>query len=937
VGAQAVLVGVVAYFYSLNHSPAIKLGTALFWGVAGVSMLFCMLAGRRSTADCISLEKREGTLGLLFLTDLKGYDVVLGKLAATSVTSLYALLGVIPVLALPLLTGGMTGGECERMVVVLTNTFFLSVAIGIFASALTRDFRAAMAANFFLWLALVAAPVALGIGLAVAHSSPPWPLFFYSCPVFSFIASADVFYAFSPSTGGFWAAAPTDFWLSIAFTHALGWLLVLGACWIVPHTWGDKPARAPSRRWRWREFGAWVRYGGAPGREAFRKFALDRNAYFWHAARARLKPAHVWIFLVLSGAWWLNCWRENRNLWLDEATYLATAVILNSTLKLWVTLEAALRLGEDKQSGAFELLLATPLTVADILRGQLLALRRQFLKPLAVVVVVQLIFLALLHPAHKDYATGILVELLILPPDLAALIGVVMLASLRGRGQTQATVIAAVRILILPWFVFAAVQWVTAALYFLALIPNEPGRRAVMAEGLGISLAVDLIYGVPAWRTLWRDFRRLATETPRRVSWRARFGLIGAWLRMAGEWVVPPRLRKPVMAGLGVAAVVGVVQFARPKRTDFPPPVLAVMTQSNTTLQIFPRGQQGVFIVLPDNSLWSWGGIENADRSRAAMPEPTDERHDWLMAAGNGPHNLGLRTDGTIWEWGLSNGTNIAAPQPAIPGSDWVDIGAGPPWGGSLALRKDGTIWTWGNRQPGVPSPQSTELSLIGTASNWTAVTCPNVSCLGLRSDGTLWVWGIVVGPRNGSWAQTNIEAPILLCAESNWISINARGQARNRAGELWDAAYRMPNSTGSAAAVCRLLSPNWTADHIEVAPYWMKCQIRGGGTLWSTAVEPDSWYITGEPTTPYRQLGNRSDWVALWGVHGTALGLTADGTLWAWGYDVGREPIVTAASRIQLVQAVANGQVTRTGNAPAKLPPILEEPRPLLKMVTGQ
>jgi hypothetical protein len=38
---------------------------------------FALLIGVIATADCVSSEKREGTLGLLFLTDLKGYDVIL--------------------------------------------------------------------------------------------------------------------------------------------------------------------------------------------------------------------------------------------------------------------------------------------------------------------------------------------------------------------------------------------------------------------------------------------------------------------------------------------------------------------------------------------------------------------------------------------------------------------------------------------------------------------------------------------------------------------------------------------------------------------------------------------------------------------------------------------------------------------------------------------
>src|SRR5690348_11954001 len=76
-------IGVFLYLASLDV-PAEVVAQRIFTGLLVLAVFFCVFAGRRSTADCLSEEKREGTLGLLFLTDLKGYDIVLGKLAATS-------------------------------------------------------------------------------------------------------------------------------------------------------------------------------------------------------------------------------------------------------------------------------------------------------------------------------------------------------------------------------------------------------------------------------------------------------------------------------------------------------------------------------------------------------------------------------------------------------------------------------------------------------------------------------------------------------------------------------------------------------------------------------------------------------------------------------------------------------------------------------------
>ena len=73
-----------------RHAPPSRLGQSLFATLSVIAFAYCLLAGIRYTAGALSEERREGTLGLLFLTDLRGFDVVIGKLA---VTSLHAFFG----------------------------------------------------------------------------------------------------------------------------------------------------------------------------------------------------------------------------------------------------------------------------------------------------------------------------------------------------------------------------------------------------------------------------------------------------------------------------------------------------------------------------------------------------------------------------------------------------------------------------------------------------------------------------------------------------------------------------------------------------------------------------------------------------------------------------------------------------------------------------
>src|SRR5215207_11578411 len=79
--AAATLVALGTWFFlMMRHEPAKETAYVLFGILTGSAVFYCLFCGIRATADCLSMEKREGTLGLLFLTDLKGYYVVFRKL-----------------------------------------------------------------------------------------------------------------------------------------------------------------------------------------------------------------------------------------------------------------------------------------------------------------------------------------------------------------------------------------------------------------------------------------------------------------------------------------------------------------------------------------------------------------------------------------------------------------------------------------------------------------------------------------------------------------------------------------------------------------------------------------------------------------------------------------------------------------------------------------
>ncbi|MEO7297654.1 MAG: hypothetical protein ABI042_03645, partial [Verrucomicrobiota bacterium] len=101
-------------------------------------------------ADCISREKREGTLGLLFLTPLKPLEIMVGKGSIHALRSLTFVLTAMPVLAVPLALGGITRSDVLCSVVLDLTALCFALAAGIAASSIATHWsRALMLAEIF--------------------------------------------------------------------------------------------------------------------------------------------------------------------------------------------------------------------------------------------------------------------------------------------------------------------------------------------------------------------------------------------------------------------------------------------------------------------------------------------------------------------------------------------------------------------------------------------------------------------------------------------------------------------------------------------------------------------------------------------------------------------------------------------------------------------
>jgi hypothetical protein len=477
--------------------PTATQGQGFFSALSVFSFFYALLIGLRTTSDCLSVERREGTLGLLFLTDLKGYDIVLGKLVASSLNAIYGLLAIIPILAIPIQLGGVAGVQLAQVAMVLANTMLFSLSAGIFISTLSRDERKAMVATFLFLFLMTAGPI---IGAILLDNMLDntfgrteeiiWPVLGLS----PFFGMACMLFGMGPFPAH-------SFWCSQGWVLLASVWLLLESCLILQRNWRDKTQLSLAGRWK-EKIIQWA-YGNSEHRRVFRRRLLEVNPFFWLAARERWKPSYAWIFLVTISSFWVwGHWKYSQFMY-DADVLIIFALLAETFLKIWIASEASLQFVEANRSGALELLLSTPLSPSKILQGQWLALLRQFAKPLALFLGFEtLLFL-------KTFSLWlVLAHLGVLLLDFWAAGSIAMWIGLSAKSTSRALLKTMALTLALPVLLHIGtmIVWDTFAIrtYDLPIVFQ-------ISIWLTIFLAVDFIAGyLWARRRLRRQFRASA-------------------------------------------------------------------------------------------------------------------------------------------------------------------------------------------------------------------------------------------------------------------------------------------------------------------------------------------------------------------------------------------------------------------------------------------
>ncbi len=368
-----------------------------------------------------------------------------------------------------------------------------------------------------------------------------------------------------------------------------------------------------------------------------------------------------------------------------------------------------------------------------------------------------------------------------------------------------------------------------------------------------------------------------------------------------------------------------------------------------------------------DGTVFAWGNNDHGqlgDNTVAQKNSPikvvdSDGAGDFTdvvaIAAGD-RFSLALKSDGTVWAWGLNtsgqlgDGTVVDKHLPVqVLGTGGAGTLSGIQnisAGGShaIALKSDSTVWTWGlnaNGQLGDNTiiSKSTPVQVLNEAGDdflggVTAIASGSNHSLGVMTDGTVRAWGLNDRGQLGDNTIIEKHLPVQvldssgLANLSNIISINGgfkHSLAIDSSGNAWAWGYNGTGQLADNTLVDRYL-PSQVMDNLGTGNLANVKFITGGhdnsyafqndGTLWTWG-DNVSGQLGNNTTTgsrlPLQTWGPASGFLSnvskIASGYSHTLALKNDGTVWAWGWNGnGQLGDNTTTNRLTPIQVLGSG-----------------------------
>ena len=204
-----------------------------------------------------------------------------------------------------------------------------------------------------------------------------------------------------------------------------------------------------------------------------------------------------------------------------------------------------------------------------------------------------------------------------------------------------------------------------------------------------------------------------------------------------------------------------------------------------------------------DGTLWTWGRNyagqlgTNTTTHRSTPGTTFAGGTNWKQVSCGYHHTAAIKTDGTLWTWGYNIfgqvGNNVEfGPDVITPvttfagGTNWKQVACGDYH--NAAIKTNGTLWTWGlnsNGQIGdnTSTQRNTPVTTFAGGTNWKHVSDGGGEyTAAIKTDGTLWTWGYNNNGLLGDNTTIRRSTPITTFAGgTNWKQVS-RGQFRTAA-----------------------------------------------------------------------------------------------------------------------------------------------------------
>jgi ABC-type transport system involved in multi-copper enzyme maturation permease subunit len=518
----------VAWLFSLQpESPAHSGGLLFLW--LHRTLLFAIwLLIPLGAADCISQERREGTLGLLFLTPLTAGGIVVAKCAAHGLRALTLWLAALPVLTLPFLLGGVTWQGAVISCLVHFCSILLVVAVSVLSSALAQRTQRALALTglmgtvmVIVFAYVVGSVVALvflwkirGFGGGSGAASPWWREWLWAIedPGRCIVGFLDLVF------GGGWPWSRGSISLPAGMQPALLLAFGAGAVVTVIGTVGLLFLTARILRRRWREPVRSVRVERLEKTfcrpvlargflRGWLRRRLERNPIGWLEQRSWSGRLLLWSWLAVMVSVYSAALTSFPLLASD---FDGIQLFLSVLLVLSLTATAAGSFRRERETGVMELLLVSPLSVGQVILGRLRGIWMQFAPSAGLLVLVWLFSAGLLMDANPRGAIWLVSSLLTVP--------VIGLRNSMIYGSYLGAFLATLLLgLLLP----AALANLPRLLWSVEFFLGRGGAFLLRESGGGGAWNVALAQAVIAGLMLWSLHRTLRE---RRFAYRPRAG-----------------------------------------------------------------------------------------------------------------------------------------------------------------------------------------------------------------------------------------------------------------------------------------------------------------------------------------------------------------------------------------------------------------------------